>query len=260
MICENCGAEYRMKDVYCPFCQSENPVLAEILRDEALTRYDDEAQQMEATISRKAMKKWTRIILIICGILVGLALLSGIIPAIWAPISAKLNYRSHMRREQELEEMLVRQDIEGIYQALNGDDNVRDYPKFEEIWEVYSSYSSYQLYMEMWNQYEEETYRELYDESEVQAELQRLGDRLIWYAGRTLSHCRQYGSDRVIQGNEALFETYEKEICIQLKELGISEQLLQWLGRKQEDMEEDPRFQQAVNLLTESFNDKYYIH
>lgn len=67
MNCENCGAEYRMKDVYCPFCLSENPVLAEIRRDQALAEYDNEARQMQSAVSQKAMKKWTGILLTICG-------------------------------------------------------------------------------------------------------------------------------------------------------------------------------------------------
>lgn len=49
MRCENYGAEYRMKDVSCPFCQSENPVLAEIRRDDIFRDACDEARTREET-------------------------------------------------------------------------------------------------------------------------------------------------------------------------------------------------------------------
>ena len=70
--------------------------------------------------------------------------------------------------------------------------------------------------------------------------------------------CRQYGRDRVIQGNEALFEGYREEICSRLREMGVSELLLEWMGREQDDMQEDSRFRQAVDLITEAYMKQYY--
>ena len=73
MICENCGGEYRMKDIKCPFCQSENPVLAEIRREQALAKFDADARQLQSAVSQKAMKKWTKLLLTVCGVLAGMA-------------------------------------------------------------------------------------------------------------------------------------------------------------------------------------------
>lgn len=258
MICENCGGEYRMKDVQCPFCQSENPVLAEIRREEALAQYDEDARRMQSDIPRKAMKKWTKLLLTFCGVLAGTALLTGIVLAIWAPVRARMNYRAYLRRQRELEELFAREDIEEICHILSRDGGAYNYPKFEEIWDVYSAYSSFQYHAETLERYKEEVYRENYDESRMWEETERSADRLIWYAGNALRLCRQYGHDRVIQGNEALFESYREEICTRLRELGISDQLLEWMGREQDDMQGDSRFRQAVDLITEAYMKQYY--
>lgn len=136
MICENCGGEYRMKDIKCPFCQSENPVLAEIRREQALAKFDADARQLQSAVSQKAMKKWTKLLLTVCGVLAGMALLTGIVLAIWAPVRARLNYQAHLRGQQELEELFAREDIEEICHILGRDKNAYNYPKFAEIWDV----------------------------------------------------------------------------------------------------------------------------
>ena len=258
MICENCGGEYRMKDIKCPFCQSENPVLAEIRREQALAKFDADARQLQSAVSQKAMKKWTKLLLTVCGVLAGMALLTGIVLAIWAPVGARLNYQAHLRGQQELEGLFAREDIEEICHILGRDKNAYNYPKFAEIWDVYSAYSSFCYYAETLEQYKEEVYRERYDEARRREETEQSADRLIWYAGNTLRLCRQYGRDRVIQGNEALFEGYRDEICSRLREMGVSELLLEWMGREQDDMQEDSRFRQAVDLITEAYMKQYY--
>lgn len=139
MICENCGADYRMKDSHCPFCHSENPVLAEIRKERTLSGYDEEAQKMQETVPRTAVRKWTGLMLAVCGVVAGMALVTGILVAAWGPIRAKLDYRAHLLRERELEELFAGQAIEQICQTLSRDMDARDYPKFQEVWEVYGS-------------------------------------------------------------------------------------------------------------------------
>ncbi|MDE5891859.1 MAG: hypothetical protein K2H45_02930, partial [Acetatifactor sp.] len=141
MKCENCGAEYRMKDVCCPFCQSENPVLAELRKEQILKNYDKELQRMRNTEPDKAIRKWTWRLIAGCGILTGVALLAGIVLAICAPIKARWDYQRHQLHEQKLEEMFAEKDIKGIYRYIS-DKRLygSDFPKFGEIYSAYLSY------------------------------------------------------------------------------------------------------------------------
>ena len=86
--------------------------------------------------------------LAVCGVVAGMALVTGILVAAWGPIRAKLDYRAHLLRERELEELFAGQAIEQIYQTLSRDMDARDYPKFQEVWEVYGSYDAYRRSLE----------------------------------------------------------------------------------------------------------------
>lgn len=259
MRCENCGAEYRMKDVSCPFCQSENPVLAEIRKEDVLKKYDREAQRMRNTVPDKTMKKWTGLLITVCVALAGLALLTGIILAIWAPIKARMDYRMHQRHEQKLEEMLAKQDIEGIYRYIY-DKHIYsyDFPKFREIQYMYGSYSSYQYNREILEDYKEDTFRDAYDESRMREETEAICSKLIQYGSETMQLCRQYSRDGMIYGDEALFEEYYEEICRELREMGISDTQLEWMSTKQQNMVEDTLFRQIVDLAVEAYMGCYY--
>lgn len=258
MICENCGADYRMKDLHCPYCHSENPVLAEIRKERTLSGYDEEAQKMRETVPRMAVRKWTGLMLAVCGVLAGTALVTGIIVAAWGPIRAKLDYRAHLLREQELEKLFAGQDIEQIYQILSRDMSARDYPKFQEVWEVYASYDSYRYSLEALEQYREDSHREIYDEPKMRAEAEQWARLLIGHAGDTVRICRLYGCDRVIQGNEALFSVYREEIITDLREMGITGELLEWVSKGPKDLREDPRFQQAVDAVVDTYVEPFY--
>lgn len=258
MICENCGADYRMKDSHCPFCHSENPVLAEIRKERTLSGYDEEAQKMQETVPRTAVRKWTGLMLAVCGVVAGMALVTGILVAAWGTIRAKLDYRAHLLRERELEELFAGQAIEQICQTLSRDMDARDYPKFQEVWEVYGSYDAYRRSLESLEQYREEFRRETYDEPTMRAEAEQWACLLIGHAGDTARLCRMYGSDRVIQGNEALFSAYREEITDDLREMGITGELLEWVSMGPKDLREDSRFRQAVDAIVDAYAEAFY--
>lgn len=254
MKCENCGAEYRMKDVCCPFCQSENPVLAEIRKEQILKGYDKELQRMRNTVPDKTMEKWTWRLVAVCGILAGVALLAGIILAICAPIKARWDYQRHQRHEQRLEEMLAGDDIEGIYQYMNKERlYTYDFPKFREIYNVYMQYTLYQSGKESLENYKEDIYRETYDKARMREETEKACRSLMEHAGEILQLCRQYGSDNILYGDETLFEAYYEMVCGELRGMGISDQQLEWMSAKRENMEDDPLLQQIVELAADVY-------
>ena len=254
MKCESCGAEYRMKDARCPFCQSENLVLAEIRKEQTLKQFDREAQRMKDTVPDMAVKKWTRLLLAICGILVGLAFLTGLVMLAGGPLRAKIDYRIYRRREQELEELLSEGDIEGIYEYMHGGDfRTYEYLKFQEIEYVYMYYSYFQDYLEYLEVYRDAEYRGMRDERELREEIGSLTSSLVNYGSLVMQRCREYSRDRTIRGNEELFAQYDQEIRGRFQELGISGQLLEWLSLEQEDKREDELFEQAVETVTDAY-------
>ncbi len=254
MRCESCGAEYRMKDVRCPFCQSENPVLADIRKEQTLEQFDREARQMKDAVPDMAVKKWTRLLLAICGILVGLAFLTGLVMLMGGPLKAKIDYRIYKQREQELEELLAEGDIEGIYEYMHsGDLRSYEYLKFQEIEYVYMYYGYFQDYLEYLEAYRDPEYRSLRDERRLREEIGDLASSLVNYGSQVMRHCRQYSGDRTIRGNEELFAQYDQEIRSRFQELGISGHLLEWLSLEQEDKREDELFEQAVETVTDVY-------
>lgn len=259
MRCENCGAEYRMKDAYCPFCQSENLVLAEIRREDMLKQYDREAQQMRNTVPDRTMKKWTGLLVTVCVALSGVALLAGIVLAICAPIKARWDYQRHQLHEQRLEEMLALQDIEGIYDYFY-DEHIHtyDFPKFGEFLYMYGSYRVYQYNIKALEDYKEDFYRDTYDESRMREETEAICGKMIQSACETLQLCREYSRDGIIYGDEAIFEEYYGKVCGELRDMGISDQQLEWMSTKQESREEDSLFGQIVDLAVETYMGYYY--
>ena len=259
MKCENCGAEYRMKDAYCPFCQSENLVLAEIRKEDMLKKYDREAQQMKNTVPDRTMRKWTGLLVTVCVALAGMALLAGIVLAICAPIKARWDYQTHQRHEQQLEEMLAVQDIEGIYNYVYAEHiHTYDFPKFREILDLYGRYSYYQYNVKVLEDYKEDFYRDTYDESRMREETEAICGKMIQSACETLQLCRQYSSDGIFYGDEAIFEEYYGKVCEDLRDMGISDQQIEWMSTKQENGEEDSRFGQIVDLAVETCMGYYY--
>ena len=247
-----------MKDVYCPFCQSENPVLAELCKEQILKNYDKELQRMRNTEPDKAIRKWTWRLIAGCGILAGVALLAGIVLAICAPIKARWDYQRHQLHEQKLEEMFAEKDIKGIYRYIS-DKRLygSDFPKFGEIYSAYLSYTLYQSYVEKLEEYKEDSYRDRYDESGMRAETEKTCRKLIEYACEGLQLCRQYCHDSIFYGNEALLEGYYEEICEELRRLGVSDRELDWMSRKQENAE-DSQLQQIADLIADVYMRYYY--
>lgn len=247
-----------MKDARCPFCQSENLVLAEMHREELLKKYDREAWQMQSAVPDSAIKKWTGLLMGVCVALAGLALLTGIVLAIWAPFKARLDYRTRQRHERNLEELLVQQDMEGIYDYIY-DNHLRSYsyPKFEEISRVYGSYEYYRYNRELLESYRDDDMWNGYEESRMQAQIEEGCGNLIEYAAYTLQRCRQYSRDDIIYGDEALFEEYYGELSGELQGMGLSDAQLEWLSTERKNMRDDAMFWQIVDLAVEFYEGKF---
>lgn len=254
MRCESCGADYKMKEIRCPFCQSENPVLAELRREETLREYDREAQRMENAVPDMAMKKWTRLLLTGCGILAGAAILVGFIMLLWGPLKARIDYQVHQRREQELEELLAQRDIEGICVYMS-DSHFKSYQfrKFEEIRNVHVYYGFFRDYAELLESYRDELHRDASEEEKIREMAGELAHSLVTCGSQALQYCRQYSRDRIIRGNEELFKEYAQDIRSALEQLGVSPQLLEWMSLEQDNKQEDDRFQQTVNIVVDAY-------
>lgn len=248
-----------MKDVYCPFCQSENLVLAEIRKEDMLKQYDREARQMRNTVPDRTMKKWTGLLVTVCVALAGVALLAGIVLAICAPIKARWDYQRHQLHELRLEEMLAIQDLEGICDYIYDEHLCSyDYPKYSEILYMYGSYRFYEYNRKVLEDYKEDFYRNTYDEFRMREETEAICSKMIQSACETMQLCRQYSRDGIIYGDEAIFEEHYVKICGELRVMGISDQQLEWMSTKQENREEDSQYGQIVDLAVETYMGYYY--
>lgn len=255
MRCESCGAEYKLGDMSCPFCNSENPVMADIRKERILKQYDREAQEIRNTVHQKTMKKWTKVLLIICGIVAGGAFLAGIIMSIWGTYRAKIDYQIHLQHEQKMEALLAKDDLEGIYDYMSEKSlSLYEYPKYQEIWDVYGDYRYFIRYKEELEQYPEESVIQLYSKSERKELLEDTVWNLTVCAAYVMQECRQYSCDRVVQGTEQYFEEYY-EVCRSLfSRCGITDEQLAWMSLEQEKKQEDPQFGEIVNQVV-----SYYV-
>ncbi len=254
MKCESCGAEYRMKDEKCPFCQSENPVLAQIRRERTLGQYDREARRMRDSVPEGAVKKWTGVLLAVCEVLAGAALLISLATLVLGPVRARIDHRISERWEQELEEMLARGDMEGIC-AFMRDTDVSSWEmrKFHEIDQVYSAYACFTEKAEYLDSLYGGGSGKVGVEQELRDQVEDLVTDMISRGGMTLEYCGQYCRDRVIWGTEELFEEYAAQVRGRLEELGVPGQLLDRMSRAQEGWREDDGFRQAVDMVTDIY-------
>lgn len=254
MKCESCGAEYRMKDEKCPFCEAENPVLAQIRREQILGNYDREARRMRDSVPEGAVKKWTGVMLVICEILAGAALLAGLVTLIWGPVRARIDYRISERWERELEELLAQGDMEGICTYMRETDiSSSEMRKFHEIESVYSAYRRFMEKAEYLDSLCGNEDGGAGAEQQSREQIEDSATSMVSQGGLTLALCRQYCEDRVIWGTETLFEEYAAQVRGKMEEMGVSGQLLDWMSRSQEGWREDDRFRQAVDAVTETY-------
>ena len=252
MKCENCGAEYRLGDVRCPFCGSENMVLAEVRKERVLKQYDQEARQLKDTVRQKTIKRWEKILLVICGSLAGIALLAGIVIAVLGPIRARRDYQTRERQAQEMEALLDEQGLEGLCQYIQHQNvNISEFPKFRELWYMYREYCAFQDSIEFLDECQELFGQDR--EDEMREALEERARLLTETACQTMQDCRQYSRDRVIMGTETYFEEYYELCCGWLRERGISQKLLTWMSLEQENKQKDPRFQEIVDRVADSY-------
>ena len=138
MICDSCGASYKLSEYYCPYCQSENPVMAEIRKEQILKGYDVEAEQMKDKIWAENLQKWTkRIGIAVIGIAI-LAVVLAIGAAVVGPIMAEGEAAIVKGHMEKLEKYYQAQEWESMQEYLWEDcPSDKNYEKYEQVADAY---------------------------------------------------------------------------------------------------------------------------
>lgn len=79
--CTSCGGEYENTEKMCPYCGTENKEAAGREMKHILGSYDAEAKEMETTVPKKHLKRWSRTLLAVVLIIL-IVLVVGTVAAV----------------------------------------------------------------------------------------------------------------------------------------------------------------------------------
>lgn len=219
MNCKNCGAKYDKKSLNCPYCGSENKIVAEKQKKEILDRYDREAKEMEVTVPRQAVNRWTKYVLLGLGIVIVLFIVITVITVIISGISAKFTYNKDQHQLERLEEYFQKQDWQGMNEYMD-DKEIRT--------QIYSKYTEVN---DAWN---------YYDDYQNVVGIAGTEELALYYMYNVLEGTKKAMEDKALLGNENVMEDFYNDAVNELKEKGFSEEEINEisLGKKSERWEE----------------------
>lgn len=149
MICKECGGEYNDQERYCPYCKSENAKVADELKRKALhnldKKYYTEKKRLEKEIPTKVVKKGTKIIVLLAGIIFVTLLLGVLIFLIKSVITENTKEVKEEYYLKKLEQCFQDKNYEKMTELL---DNTNDsynlcYRKYEEVSFAYKYYNEW---------------------------------------------------------------------------------------------------------------------
>lgn len=234
MICTYCGAKYHKNEERCPYCNSENPKMAEKRKRTMIEALDREAKEMEQTLPKKKVKNMHKaIVIVIIGLLV-LLLVGTIVGVVGSKISAKMEYTVYQRHTASLEEMFQNEDWDHFY----------EYMQENELWD--SKYEKYGQVYDVGHYYKSYLYEEYscYQDQLRQAKNSREPDSVKLYKDMSLQYLgyvfedsayilvqtQKNVNDRVILGNEKILKAWNEEVYLFLvRDVEMSEEDIEFL-------------------------------
>lgn len=222
MICVNCGAEYDKRKLACPYCHSENKIVAEQKKKQILYGYDKEADTMKKTLPKKTINKWTKRTLIFSGIFVSILFVICLIVYISGQINAQKEYDKREDNVKMLEEYFTVKDFKALSLYMEEQDlSAFSFPKYDEIKKIYDSLIKIQeRYAEIADIIEDDSYEEDMKLSLCGYQI----SSMISNGCNILTYCDEWVKDAKYMGNEeCLVEMKENAISI-FTDIGFSRQ------------------------------------
>ncbi len=253
MICDSCGASYKLSEYYCPYCQSENPVMAEIRKEQILKGYDVEAEQMKDKIWAENLHKWTRRICIVMGVLVAFAVILLIGSSALGPIMAEGEYAVVQKHLEHLEKYYQAEDWENMQEYLwDKDCYDKNYEKYSQITDAYMELNKFRRELsEMLDIRDAEP--GVYYYNDLEDEFLHRAQGVFTYAVCSMQDARRAKNDRVILGNEDILQAFYDEVVNTMAVYDISEaELLEFINYEVMPRDNE-RLQELKIKFTESF-------
>lgn len=223
MICKSCGAKYDKTNLKCPYCNSENTALAKKIKKDILASYDAEAKEMETTVPKQAVKKWTRHLVKILPAIIIIAVAATVAAIVWGRVSADAEYREKQENLENMEALFEAGDWEALDAYYYDHDNIYgiEFDKYREITQAYSWFEMFLGDIEELEDLENITF----SSEESKEKLYRDWiDLALNNAGDVLSTCKTFSEDTSYRGNEKELETMYNECAGILFVFGYSEE------------------------------------
>lgn len=228
MICNSCGAKYDKEALRCPYCYSENGILAKKIRQDMLASYDTEAKEMEVTVPKQAVRMWTKQFIKVLPAIVIFAVVATVIAIFAGRISADREYNVKQANLQKMEELFAEEDWKALCEYYYGHDDVYS-TEFEKYREMIQAYTWYEMFTETLDEIEDlETLEFDSDERKQELYLSWISTALS-NVQQALSTCKSYSEDNSFRGNEKKLETIYQECADILSAYGCSKEEIEQL-------------------------------
>lgn len=223
MICKSCGAKYDKTNLKCPYCNSENMALAKKIKKEMLASYDAEAKEMETTVPRQAVKKWTRNLVKILPAIIIVAVAATVGAIIWGRMSAGAKYREKQEHLENMEALFEAGDWEALDAYYYDHDNIygAEFAKYNEITQAYSWFEMFLEELESIEDLENITFETEEGRQELYV---KWIDLALENAGYALSTSKTFSEDTSFRGNEKELEKMYNECAGILLVFGYTEE------------------------------------
>lgn len=236
MICINCGGEYADNLLKCPYCGTQNDIVAEEEKRSTLKSYDAQAKEIEKeekAYPKKRANELTKKILKVIGILALAAVFATLLFNAFVRRMDAKEYAGVDKDKKILSELMEQRDYDGMnrYLEKNGI-KVSEYEIYEQVLDSYKAYTRVLEEREDLEEYagymREGDSKQQIKNREIWASGMRLSISQILYNGQDVIHLyNKYGTDAAFMGNEEqLQEIYEETVTI-FKEYGYSEEEIQ---------------------------------
>lgn len=236
MICINCGAEYSDELLKCPYCGTQNDIVAEKEKESILKRYDAQAKDIENEAKfypKKRANELTKKILKVIAILTAAGIFVTVLFNFFVRRMDERAYAGVDKDKKILSELMEQRDYDGMnrYLQKNGI-KVYEYEVYEQVLDAYKAYIRVLEEREDLEEYagymREGDGRQQMENREIWTPSVKLSISQILYNGQDVIHIyNKYGTDAAFMGNEEqLKEIYEETVTI-FKEYGYSEEEIQ---------------------------------
>lgn len=210
MICRNCGGEYDSSERCCPYCKSENLQVAGQLKEEKLRKLDadyrQEKQRLETQLPKQAVRKGTKMTLLLLGSFLGIIVLSVVAIVVGGMAIEAGERKQAARNREQLEQYFQAGQYEEmrnyLYDKAEYTEQLR---KYRETAQVYAMYTNWIVRMsDEWQEYASDSFWEPQDNLYM---LQYM----LQYAEELFECCEEWCSDMSFCDNEEVLKDFENK-------------------------------------------------